>query len=178
MILGDAAPDHPERGEFKEEKLVFEVVETDPKGREWPTVGFEPSYSTLIPIPHYYGGVSRELMVGGAVLMLLASPLYADALKAQFIPIIVGALAVVGLAGYTNPRKKWTATADAIVSGAACALYAVWAVIGYDEINLLSFMLRTVIAIVFLMSFYFAMKTVRAFVLNQIGKSPDLRDLR
>src|SRR4051812_30771613 len=46
MILGDAAPDHPERGEFRErEELIFkEAEETDPRGREWPVVGWEPSY--------------------------------------------------------------------------------------------------------------------------------------
>lgn len=132
--------------------------------------GFEPSYAHWPSITHYYGDVVRELFLGGAALMLVSSPLYADALQVQFPFIVVGALVVVALAAFTNPHKQWSCAADCVVAGAAVVVYGMWSLYGYEEVGPIAFVLRLAIAIIFLFAFYYALKTVRAFSLHQIGK--------
>ena len=121
-------------------------------------------------IPHYYGNAARQLLVGGAALMLLASPLYADNVRIEFPFEVAGALAAVGFGAFTNPRAKWTLVGDAIVSGVGAIVYATWGIFEYETINPIAFVLRLVIAIIFLFAFYFSMKTVRAFTLHSIGR--------
>jgi hypothetical protein len=41
---------------------------------------------------------------------------------------------------------------------------------GYKNIEPVAFMLRVLVAVIFLFAFYFSMKTLRAFMLRQIGK--------
>src|SRR3989344_5705708 len=121
-------------------------------------------------IPHYYGDVSRQLLLGAAALMLIASPLYGNNLRIEFPFEVIGALFAVGLAALTNPRDRWASTGDAVLSGAGMVIYATWGIFEYNSINPIAFVLRLVIALIFLFAFYFSMKTVRSFVLGQIGK--------
>lgn len=131
--------------------------------------GFEPSYSTFETIRHYHGDAARDLMIGAAALALIASPIYAGALHQQFPFIIAGVLAVAFAAGLTNPKRPLSATADAVVSGAGMAIYAGWGLLEYQTTDLLSFIFRMFIAVLFLFAFYFSMKTVRAFSLGEVG---------
>jgi hypothetical protein len=132
--------------------------------------GFEPSYSTFAPIPHYWGTPARQFLISASVLLLLASPLYADNLHLEFPFEVIGALIAVGFAALTNPHTRWVSVGDAVIAGTGVAVYAAWGIFGYDAANPLSFVLRVAIAVVFLFAFYFSMKTVRAFTLHQIGK--------
>lgn len=176
MVRGDAAPEHPEWGDDDRPDAARQPRKAPE--REWPEVGFEPSYATLNPIPHYYGSFVRELLVGAAVLMLVASPLYTDNIQVEFPFVLLGALAAALVAALTNPRVKSFSIMDAVVSGVGLVVFASWAIFQYDSINILAFTIRILIALIFLFAFYFSMKTVRAFVLHQIGKVPDLRDLQ
>lgn len=133
--------------------------------------GFEPSYARWPSVTHYYGDVVRELFLGAAALMLITSPLYADSLSVQFPFIVVGALAVVALAAFTNPHKRWSLMGDCVVAGVGVVVYAVWGLAGYGKIaSPIAFVLQIAIALIFLFAFYYALKTVRAFSLHQIGK--------
>lgn len=121
-------------------------------------------------IPHYYGDAARQLMLGGAALMLVASPLYGDNLRAEFPFIVVGALIAVAFAALTNPRDLWVSIADTLVAGVGFVAYATWAIFGYEAMNPIALVLRLAIGVIFLFAFYFSMKTVRAFMLRQIGR--------
>lgn len=132
--------------------------------------GLEPSYSSITPIPHYWGTPARQLLISASVLMLFASPLYADNLRLEFPFEVLGALLAVGFGALTNPHTKWVSIGDAVIAGAGAAIYAAWGIFGYDSAYLLPFVIRLAIAVVFLFAFYFSMKTVRAFTLHQIGK--------
>ncbi len=121
-------------------------------------------------IPHYYGDSVRQLLLGAAALMMIFSPLYSDTLRQQFPLIIIGALLAAAFAALMNPRDKWVVLGSAIVSGTGLVIYAMWGMYGYDSVNPIAFMLRVVIAVIFLFAFYFSMKTLRAFMLRQIGK--------
>jgi len=45
-----------------------------------------------------------------------------------------------------------------------------WGMYGYKNVEPVAFMLRVLVAVIFLFAFYFSMKTLRAFMLRQIGK--------
>ena len=121
-------------------------------------------------IPHYYGDSVRQLLLGAAALMLIFSPLYSDVLRVQFPFIIIGALLAAAFAALMNPRDKWVVLGSAIVSGTGLVIYAMWGMYGYQNVEPVAFMLRVLVAVIFLFAFYFSMKTLRAFMLRQIGK--------
>ena len=131
--------------------------------------GVGPSYATFTPIPHYYGDAVRTLLVGATALLLLASPLYADAIRIEFPFMVLGALIAVAVAAFTDPQKRITLMADSVVAGVGLIVYAGWALLGYDG-NPIAFVLRISVAIIFLFAFYFSLKTVRAFVLHEVGR--------
>ncbi|MSU73731.1 hypothetical protein EXS56_01170 [Candidatus Kaiserbacteria bacterium] len=121
-------------------------------------------------IPHYYGDSVRQLLLGAAALMIIFSPLYSDVLRQQFPFIIIGALLAAAFAALMNPRDKWVVLGSAIVSGTGLVIYAMWGMYGYKSIDPVAFMLRVAVAVIFLFAFYFSMKTLRAFMMHQVGK--------
>jgi hypothetical protein len=121
-------------------------------------------------VPHYYGDHVRQLFIVAAALMLIAAPFYTDALRVQLPFIIIGALVLAAIAALANPLKQSVFIAGAIASGVGLVVYESWALFMYSESSWPEFVLREGIAIVFLIAFYFNMKTVRAFVLHRIGK--------
>ena len=153
MIRGDAAPSSPR----------------DPD-REWAVRGLEPSYATFTSIPHYHGGIVRGLLLGAAAFLLVTSPMYADSISDQFPFLVFGAFMAVIAAAFTDPHKRFSLAADAVVAGVGMIAYSGWALMGYDSSDLLAFVLRAVVAIVFLFAFYFSLKTVRAFALHEVGR--------
>jgi hypothetical protein len=125
-------------------------------------------------ISHYYGDWVRAFFLGAAAVMLLGAPFYADNVRAELPFVVVAALVVVCLAALTNPWKKSILIADAIVAGVGMLVYQIWALNGYGVTGHTSFILREAISIIFLFAFYFSVKTVRAMILNQIGKRASL----
>lgn len=122
-------------------------------------------------VPHYYGDTIRQLFIVNAGLILIGAPFYADSLRAELPFEILGALILAGLAALVNPHKRSFLFANAIAAGVGLLLYETWALSAYETSTWTQFVLRELIAIVFLFAFYFSVKTVRAFVLHQIGKS-------
>jgi len=121
-------------------------------------------------IPHYYGDSVRQLLLGASALMIITSPLYTNTLRREFPLIVIAALMSVALSAVINPRDRWVPIATALVSGIGMVSYAMWGMFQYDNITPLAFVLRMAIAVIFLFAFYFSMKTLRAFMLHQIGK--------
>ncbi len=121
-------------------------------------------------IPHYYGSYARQLLIGAATLMLIGAPLYGSNLRVEFPFMVVGALVIVALAALTSPKDPAVSMGSTIASGVGVLVYGTWGILQYDTSSPISFILRLTIAIIFLSSFYFSLKTVRAFRLGQIGK--------
>ncbi len=134
-------------------------------------LGVEPSYARLIRIPHYYGDIVRMLLVGGAALALLVSPLYGSALRAEFPYVIAGAILAAALAALTSPKSRLALLADAALSVLTAAAFAVWGFTQYDESTILASALRLLIAVIALFAFYYSVKTVRAMSSGIIGQS-------
>ena len=121
-------------------------------------------------VSHYYGDTVRQLFIGGAALMLVAAPFYAEALRTEFPFEIAGALVLVALAALANPHQRIIFMAGAVAAGVGAVIYQTWALFTYSESTWMQFVLREAIAVIFLVAFYFNMKTVRAFVLHTVGK--------
>lgn len=121
-------------------------------------------------IPHYYGDVVRQVFIAAIVLMVVGAPFYVDVLEDKLPFLIVGALTLAGIAALVNPHKKWVFIAAAAAAGVGFVIYETWALNQYATSSWIEFILREVVAVTFLTGFYFAMKTVRAFVLHKVGK--------
>lgn len=121
-------------------------------------------------VPHYYGDSVRQLLLGAAALMIISSPLYSDTLRQEFPLIVIGAVVAAAFAAMMNPRDRWVVIGSAAISGVGLVVYAMWGMSGYDSVSPIAFVLRLAVAVVFLFAFYFSMKTLRAFMLHQIGK--------
>lgn len=134
--------------------------------------GFVPFSMSGPSVPHYYGDNVRQFFLGGSALMLIAAPFYAENLKQELPFEVVGALILVSLAAITNPWKQSIMAMNVIAAGIVAAAYQTWALLWYNETQLTEFVLRQAIAFAFLFAFYFAVKTLRAMMLEQVGKAP------
>ncbi|MBI2612736.1 hypothetical protein HYW59_02900 [Candidatus Kaiserbacteria bacterium] len=123
-----------------------------------------------VHVSHYYGDQVRQLFFVAAALMLIGAPFYADSLRVELPFEVAGALILVALAALANPHNRTVFLACAIVSGVGVAIYEMWALYGFEDSTWVQFGLREAIAVILLIAFYFNMKTVRAFVLHQVGK--------
>lgn len=119
---------------------------------------------------HYYGDQMRQLFLSAAALILIGAPFYADSLLVELPFEIAGALLLVALAALANPHNRSIFTAGAVIAGVGAVIYETWALYMYFDSTWVQFLLREIIAIIFLVAFYFNLKTVRAFLLHQVGK--------
>ena len=122
------------------------------------------------PISHYYGDTVRQLLVAAAVLMLIAAPFYTDDLHVEMPFIIVACLVLVGVSALTSPIKQNIMSADAVVSGVGLVIFEYWAIHGYTSESAIQFIIRQVLALVFLFAFYYSTKTLRSMILKQVGR--------
>lgn len=129
-------------------------------------------------LTHYYGDAARELMLSAVVLLIFAAPFYADSLATEFPLEIVGAVLIVAFAALTNPFKRSIVMADTVLTGAGAAIFAAWAFLGYGHVDSIAFLLRDLIALVFLFAFYFSLKTLRAMLMHQVGKPDSMLEFR
>ena len=115
---------------------------------------------------HYYGDIVRRLLIVGAIIMLLIAPYeYAHrALSIPFFSTALFAIAMVFLAGFTNPRHRWTILFDTIVSACLCLIFAYLAFSYYTLVERILdpiFLVRQLLALIFLIALYFSSKSLR-----------------
>jgi|SRR3989344_2745505 len=127
-------------------------------------------------VPHYYGDVARILMLLGAGFALLVIPFSSGFLHDAFILDIIVGLAIVASAALTNPYSKLLAASDTALSGFAVVLFEMDAFQNYQAGELLTFVFYEGISILFVLAFYFSLKTLRAFMLHQVGRRDSLAD--
>ncbi len=126
--------------------------------------------SGITSVPHYYGDVVRWLFMTAAAVILLTHPFYANMLRIELPFTLAGAVILVALAALTNPHNKGVIAADVIAAGVGMVIYQGWALSQYDSSTILEFALRQVVAVLFMASLYFSLKTLRAMVLGKIGR--------
>jgi hypothetical protein len=111
---------------------------------------------------HYYGDYLRRLFVGGAVLSLLVLPFYQSLIPSlSFRGVIALMLVIIVFAGITNPRQKFTAWADLLISAILFIVFEYYTVSEYAVDDITLSLIRGVIGLVFVFSLYYSAKTVR-----------------
>mgnify|MGYP001611693625 CR=1 FL=1 len=122
-------------------------------------------------LAHYYGDYVRKLFIVAAALMLILAPFLPSGLWVLTLPFdIVGALVLVALAALTNPKKELIMLANAAAAGIGLAASEVIALSAFANGESLVFIAREVLAFVFVLALYFALKTLRAMRFQQVGK--------
>jgi len=112
-------------------------------------------------IPHYYGDEVRGLLIAIAVISTIAIPIWKNFLPVS-IAIQVGIIVIlVILAGLTSPDKRWTMTLDAGAAAVGVTAFEATAVIYYQDSSMILFLVREVVALLFLSALYFSIKTLR-----------------
>lgn len=118
--------------------------------------------------PHYYGDTIRKLFFAAAFVMLFFMPFFNN-----YIPLTIrqGLLVILALSlfsGLTNPKLMWIAVMDMIISAVSVFIFGYYAVDAYLQYTVkdLYFWVNHILAVLFLVSLYFSIKTVRGFLLK------------
>lgn len=121
------------------------------------------------PISHYYGDTVRQLLVLAASIMLIAAPFYTDNIYVELPFILVGGLVLIAVSAMTNPIRSGIISADVVASGVGLVIFELWALYNFQAHEMVKFVFREVIAITFLLAFYFSTKTLRNMLMGQVG---------
>lgn len=120
-------------------------------------------------VPHYYGDYVRKLFVAIAILSVLVIPLWGNLLPFGTFFELGAAVFLVVLAGLTNPHSRTVALINVLVAGAGAFLLEMAAIEFYGSQSFALFLARESATILFLLALYFAVKTMRAMFLKQVG---------
>jgi MFS superfamily sulfate permease-like transporter len=156
------------RNEFEVQKQIMEDLESADISVPW--------VYRWSRISHYYGDSARQLFIAAALVMLIAAPFYTDDLPSDLPYIVVGVIALVVAAAITTPWKKMTIGLDAFAAGVGLIVFEVWALHAYNNNEMLKFVIREVLAVIFLFALYLSAKTLRAMLLHRMGKTDTPRD--
>jgi len=107
----------------------------------------------------YYGHVVRQLFIAAAVIMLLTYPYFSALLPQSGISMIIGIVTLLVLAGLTKLDRYWIRTANIIVSLFSLIYFESHAIIFEKTALTQVFMTDQALTIIFLIAFYFAVKT-------------------
>jgi hypothetical protein len=126
-------------------------------------------------VPHYYGHTVRRAFFFAALVMLTTLPFFKNEMA---IPVGYSVLSLVVMmfaAGYTNPKMRWTLLLDTVIGGIGLAVFGFQSILAYSTqasgVREYLFYTNQLLAIAFLVGFYYSVKSVRGFVLR--GKMPE-----
>lgn len=142
----------------------------DERVSQEPTFLYFPKLTLGPSLAHYYGDEVRRLFIAGAAAMLLVAPFLSS-----FMPItlpfeIGGAVVLIVLAAMINPKNQLVMLLSSIAAAIAIIGNELIAFAAYFDGYFFIFFGREVIALVFIFALYFALKTVRAMQLGQVGR--------
>lgn len=122
-------------------------------------------------IPHYYGDPVRQLFLAAAALSVVAAPFFPNLLPFNSAQSVLFIVVLVIVAALTNPKKRWTAFVDALLAAYGVIVIEMVAIEEFSTSGWMMFFARELLAIAFLFALYFSVKTIRAMLLHQLGKS-------
>lgn len=126
-------------------------------------------------LKHYYGDIVRYLFITAAILMVIGLPIFQNYIQWPLVISII-TITVLGIAaGLTNPKQKISAVVNLIISIFGFIIFA------YTSVNAINqtpsndkFLLTDIVlSLIFLFATYFAMKTVRAEMLDPNQKESE-----
>ncbi|MFA5954063.1 MAG: hypothetical protein WC817_00815 [Patescibacteria group bacterium] len=115
---------------------------------------------------HYYGDTVRRLFVTAAVVIVVTTPFVSSFLPVPVLIAALGALAIVIVAGLTNPRERWSAALNLVTATVGSIVFQYQAAIDYlvaagNAPKLFMFTVDEVLAVIFMVAVYYSSKTFR-----------------
>lgn len=125
-------------------------------------------------VSHYYGDVVRALFVLSAILIFITESIAEDRLLSPAMTIVT-LLAIVLAAGITNPRQRWIHWTNTGIAIVGLLVFGTSALERYRAGVGLTFKdaLVSLIALIFLVTLYFATRTLRGLILRTHAAQPD-----
>jgi hypothetical protein len=120
---------------------------------------------------HYYGDRIRGLFMFTGILMVVSLPFFSSLIQVPIMVSILGILALAVLGGFLNPSQKWIIVADtfvAIFGFIAFEYYAVKAYLAVPPVSVLNtyfYWLNQIFALLFFLTVYLCIKTLRGKIL-------------
>lgn len=114
--------------------------------------------------PHYYGNVVRSCFLAIGLVLIVTILVDWQLVRLYLLVGVVGVLSLVVLAGLTNPRSPKLIFVEAIVSGIGFVFFEYVAIAAFQATNSFTepvFFLRQLLSILFLISLYYSVKSVR-----------------
>lgn len=121
-------------------------------------------------IPHYYGDVVRKFFLVNAAFLLIVEPFLVRATPWMVPFEIAGAVVLVIFAALTSPTKQFIMVGNAVAAAVGLVALEMIAFSSYLAGSVPLFFVREIPAVLFLLSLYYSVKTIRAMVLGIIGK--------
>jgi hypothetical protein len=121
------------------------------------------------PLLHYYGDTVRKFFLAAGLILLLAILRDREFLSFYLFVGVFAVLVLTILAGLTNPRTRQIILTDGVVCAALFLLFEYLAVGAYVATQSFSneiFLLRQLLALIFLIALYFSTKTYRGLFLD------------
>ena len=123
----------------------------------------------LVPVVatvHYYGDIVRRLFIAIALTVTVASPFVVSLLPVSAFAVSLIVLALILLAGLTNPLQRWIIATDFVVSaiGVYSFVYvsvASYAAVGLSNTHLVFFIVNHLVALLFAFALYYSSKSFR-----------------
>lgn len=117
-------------------------------------------------VPHYYGDTVRKLFFASGFLMLVTYPFFQERLFVSAY-VSIGTILILDIvAGFISPRMKLLSIFESIIALVGCIVFEYTALREFNVADLF-FWTNQLLAILFFIALYYAVKTARSAVLNQ-----------
>ncbi len=116
---------------------------------------------------HYHGNTVRKLFLSAGILILVSLPLFPDLLPISPLVTITAVVILAIAAAITSYIQMWAMVVNSILSAVFLIAFEAYA-LAYKDPGVLHFLIRQIIALIFLFALYYSVRTVRAMYLHQI----------
>jgi hypothetical protein len=116
---------------------------------------------------HYYGDVVRSSFLAIGIVLAVTILVDIQLITVYLVVGVVGILALVVLAGMTNPRSPRLIQSEALISGIGFVFFEYMAIAAFHASQTFAdpvFFLRQLLAVLFLIALYFGVKSVRGTI--------------
>jgi len=112
---------------------------------------------------HYYGDIVRRLFLVVAFFMLLTLPFFLEKIPLPYYLGIFSILLLIIFSGLTNPKQLWVSVFDGTISLLGVIIFGYYAIDAYLLYSVISlyFWVNQLFALIFLISLYYSIKTIR-----------------
>jgi hypothetical protein len=123
---------------------------------------------TEIRQDRYHSDWVRFFLLIGSLIMLVALPFYLDRFSISIVAAIFMIVIIVLFSGMTDARQPWVGVINWIISFSEFCVFEYEAVTTYQNFSFDGyFLLCQLLALIFLVAFYFATETLRGFMTKE-----------